>query len=242
MTREVKKKQLPEPKAEDDISELNRTLATLTALSPTEKAANLIGQAFDHSVGNMKTGETYTCCRTELARELGGKMLSVVLRGNMALLEEMLVAQAHSLDSLFCRLASQALRQENARSFEALMALALRSQNACRATIETLSTMKNPKAIALVGQANIAGIQQVNNAPQPLARAVESEDPQNKLMEVPGETNFLDSRTPAANEEEDPLLESVEALNRAENTGGKGPGRPKRIQRCRAREPAPSRP
>jgi hypothetical protein len=95
--------------------------------------------------------------------------------------------------------------------------------------------MKNPKAIALVRQANIAGIQQVNNAPQPLARAVAVENPQNKLLEVPDETNYLDTGTPAANEGEDPLLEPVEALHRAENARGKGPGKPKRIQRRRAR-------
>jgi hypothetical protein len=46
------------------------------------------------------------------------------------------------------------------------MKLALRTQSQCRATIETLSVVKNPRqAVALVGQTNIAGLQQVNNNP-----------------------------------------------------------------------------
>jgi len=42
--------------------------------------------------------------------------------------------------------------------------LALRAQNQCRATIETLSVVKNPPTATFVRQANIAaGHQQVNN-------------------------------------------------------------------------------
>lgn len=44
------------------------------------------------------------------------------------------------------------------------MKLALRAQNQCRATLQTLSELKNPRPVAFVKQANISnGPQQVNN-------------------------------------------------------------------------------
>jgi hypothetical protein len=69
------------------------------------------------------------------------------------------------------------------------MRLALKAQSQCRATIETIAEMKNPKPIAFVQQANIAhGPQQVNNtANKPIragARVRENEIPQNKLLEA----------------------------------------------------------
>jgi hypothetical protein len=65
--------------------------------------------------------------------------------------------------------------------------LALRAQSQCRATWETLSTIKNPPIAGYVKQANIArGHQQVNNAPfsaSEAPRARENADSQSKLLE-----------------------------------------------------------
>jgi transposase InsO family protein len=50
------------------------------------------------------------------------------------------------------------------------MRLALKAQSQCRATVEALAEMKNPKPVAYVQQANIAnGPQQVNNNGVPFA-------------------------------------------------------------------------
>jgi hypothetical protein len=67
------------------------------------------------------------------------------------------------------------------------MRLALKAQSQCRATLETLSVVKNPPSVAFVRQANIAnGPQQVNNGPPSAAdasRARETEIQPNKLLE-----------------------------------------------------------
>jgi hypothetical protein len=68
------------------------------------------------------------------------------------------------------------------------MRLALKAQSQCRATLETLATVKNPPVL-FAKQANIAnGPQQVNNgtpAPGP-APAGKVETISNELMEAQG--------------------------------------------------------
>ncbi len=107
--------------------------------------------------------------------------------------ESLLIAQAHTLDAIFNRMARTALSGEYLAQTEACLRLALKAQGQCRATLETLAAIKYPRSIAFVTQANIAhGPQQVNNstgetsppdAPQPASRARESEKEQSKLLE-----------------------------------------------------------
>jgi len=113
--------------------------------------------------------------------------------GSMARAEEMLLAQAHTLDELFNNLARKAHKQEYVSSYEAFLKLALKSQNQCRMTLETLSNIKNPPVV-YAKQANIAhGPQQVNNG-VPATRANENQNQPNELLEViDGER--LDTRT-----------------------------------------------
>jgi hypothetical protein len=127
------------------------------------------------------------------------------------------VAQAHTLDVLFHNMASNAQRQRGMKNTEAMMKLALRAQNQCRATIDTLPNVKNPRqAVAIVGQANIAGVQQVNNnvPAQELAPAEEIKKAPNELIEVPNEKTRLDKRTASAGAGEDPRMETVGAVHR----------------------------
>ena len=108
--------------------------------------------------------------------------------------ESSLIAQAHTLDAIFNRMARTALSCEYLAQTETYLRLALKAQGQCRATLETLAAINDPRSIAFVNQANIAhGPQQVNNsavgetspldAPQPASRARESENEQNKLLE-----------------------------------------------------------
>lgn len=77
--------------------------------------------------------------------------------------EAMLMNQATSLQSLFVRLTEQALSSKHPPEFDSYMRMALRAQNQCRTTIDTLSAIKHPP-IVYAGQTNIAhGNQQVNN-------------------------------------------------------------------------------
>jgi hypothetical protein len=77
----------------------------------------------------------------------------------------------------------------NLDASETYMRLALRAQSQSRSTLETLSVVKNPPAIAFVKQANIAnGPQQVNNGhgPTPSGRVPRVGEPsksQSKLLE-----------------------------------------------------------
>lgn len=50
--------------------------------------------------------------------------------------------------------------------------MALKAQAQCRATLEALAEIKNPRPVAFVKQANISGEhQQVNNGVQPAQKA-----------------------------------------------------------------------
>lgn len=98
----------------------------------------------------------------------------------------MLVAQAHTLDSLFNGLAQRAINAKHVDIFDRYLKLALRAQSQCRATWEALSAIKNPPVVGIFKQANIAnGPQQVNNAtpaPEGSPRARKKPNLQNKLL------------------------------------------------------------
>lgn len=86
--------------------------------------------------------------------------------GGMVRAEAMLIAQAHTLDALFCNLSRRAIGsmdEGHVEISEQYMKLALRAQSQCRSTLEALSAIKNPPVV-YAKQANIAhGPQQVNN-------------------------------------------------------------------------------
>jgi len=103
--------------------------------------------------------------------------------GDMGRSEAMLLAQAHTLDALFCGLARKSHSNSSAGYFDAAksyLQLALRAQAQAVRTIEALAELKNPKSVAFVKQANIAnGHQQVNN----YGRAGEVENEQIKQLD-----------------------------------------------------------
>ena len=84
----------------------------------------------------------------------------------LALTERILLAQAQSLNAIFCEMANKASYQSNVEIMDRLLKLGLKAQSQCRATLETLAVIKNPPVV-FAKQANIAHNQQVNNAPAP---------------------------------------------------------------------------
>ncbi|MBL8310450.1 MAG: hypothetical protein JNL19_08520 [Burkholderiales bacterium] len=87
--------------------------------------------------------------------------------GDTSDLEALLFNQALTLQAMFTTLSRRAALNtgEYLNAAETYLKLALRAQGQCRATVETLAEMKNPRPVAFVKQANIAaGHQQVNNA------------------------------------------------------------------------------
>jgi len=78
--------------------------------------------------------------------------------------EAMLTSQAHTLDAIFNNLARRAVNAEYMDHLDRYLKLALRAQSQCRATWESLITIKHPPVAGYVKQANIVhGPQQVNN-------------------------------------------------------------------------------
>jgi hypothetical protein len=76
-------------------------------------------------------------------------------------------------------LARKALAQQYFNQYQANIQLALKAQNQCRTTLQTLIQLKQPNQTAFIKQANIAnGNQQVNN------NFIASENPQNKLLDT----------------------------------------------------------
>jgi hypothetical protein len=157
------------------------------------------------------------------------KRMTTVNDGDLQGCENMLIGQAHALQSMFVHLSRRAIKQEYLKNFDAFLRLALKAQSQCRATIETLAELKYPKQATFIKQANIANQQQVNNggeakpglsdnyAPAP-ARTEDLETSQNKLLETTNEQPLerLDTRAPQATSAANSQLETVEAIYRAD--------------------------
>lgn len=104
-----------------------------------------------------------------------------IQKGDLSMAEDMLANQAIALQTLFARLTERAMTSEYMRHLEPYLKLALKAQSQCRATIETLSAIKNPPVI-YAKQANIAqGHQQVNNGAVEPSRRRENKKAQNQL-------------------------------------------------------------
>ncbi len=135
--------------------------------------------------------------------------------------ESMLIAQAHTLDGLFAKLATQALTVGNLDGMERYMRLALKAQNQSRATLQTLGEIKAPRQIAFVKQANIGNQVQVNNesgSARPHAR--KNKKAPNELLEVQhGER--LDTRAAGSAGGVDPAMAPLGEEHRAGQCGGK---------------------
>jgi hypothetical protein len=148
-------------------------------------------------------------------------------------MEDMLLAQAHTLDGLFAALATRAAMGTTVAVIEIYLRLALKAQSQSRATLQTLGELKAPKQVAFVGQANIGHQVQVNNgtsgpsttpeANTPRPRAGENKTAQNKLMEADHEQR-LDTRTTGTASGDDSTLETVAAQHRAHQRRGKSRG------------------
>jgi len=136
--------------------------------------------------------------------------------GDLAHAEAMLINQASALQAVFVRLSERAMEQAHMPNLEGFMRMALRAQSQCRATLETLATIKNPP-IVYAKQANFAaGHQQVNNAMPGPTQAREIENQQSKLSEVNHEL-LPDARTSGSECSKVPIASALGEINRAEN-------------------------
>lgn len=160
------------------------TAASKTYLKPTVTAALNI-QAWNSKIS------------VDGLRDALAEQVEKVSGGDLSRPENILLCQAHTLDLLFNELAQKAKHQSYIPSFETFLRLALKAQNQCRMTIETLSNIKNPPVV-FAKQANISqGHQQVNNnLPAQASHAKEIKIAPNELLvEAQNGSTTLDNNT-----------------------------------------------
>lgn len=151
-----------------------------------------------------------------LVNELGVQCVKVK-GGDLTRAESLLITQAHTLDAIFNELARRAALNmgEYLDATDRYLRLALKAQSQCRATLETLATIKNPPVI-FAKQANISnGPQQVNNGTMPAPAHGETSNEQNKLLEHE-HGQRLDTGTQSTAIGDDKELETVGTIDRAE--------------------------
>lgn len=144
--------------------------------------------------------------------------ISAVQQADMKEAEAMLAGQAFALNTIFTELARRSALNmgEYLDASERYMRLALKAQSQCRATLETLATVKNPPVV-FAKQANVTtGPQQINNGVAAPSRAKENQTEQNKLLETP-DGQGMDTGTTGAAISADAQLATVGAIDGTTN-------------------------
>lgn len=176
--------------------------------SPELAAYRIIGMMQPKNIADEIDAPTMLATLRDQAASMQG--------GDLAHAEAMLINQASALQAVFVRLSERAMEQAHMPNLEGFMRMALRAQSQCRATLETLATIKNPP-IVYAKQANFAaGHQQVNNAMPGPTQAREIENQQSKLSEVNHEL-LPDARTSSSECSKVPIASALGEINRAEN-------------------------
>lgn len=138
------------------------------------------------------------------------------LRTNdLAVAEDMLLSQAQVLDVLFNKYILMAGRSEYMNSLKIYSEIAFKAQRQCRASLEALAEIKNPKPYI---QNNKAQYQQVNNGvPEPHAHGGNLKQSNELLEDKSNDGQWLDTGAPETAIGNDKELEAVEAKHRAED-------------------------
>jgi hypothetical protein len=188
--------------------EVAKVLAKV-AVRPSVNAA-VVMMDYTQQLGDQDLGSLIDCLSD------GAVQMS---SGDMKRAEAMLYGQAHALQAIFTDLACRAKRQDLLKQWDAYLRMALKAQNQCRMTLETLATIKNPPVV-FARQANInnGGNQQVNNgaapaAPAGPAHAGNPEISQTELLET-SDGKRLDTGAAGAAGGADPRVEAVAKINR----------------------------
>lgn len=197
-------------------AEIGTDLATARTLTRPEIGAAAIMEKWSPDTYDINV----------LADELTAQVRAVN-EGDMRRTEGFLLSQAQALDAIFVNLMRRSMTQTTLMHWEAYMRMGMKAQSQCRATLQVLADLKNPRPLAFVRQANIAhGPQQVNNGPtagdsptntRRRARARNTGSEKNKLLEVehgqPG--GRMDTRAAQEAERSHQAVETVEAVHRA---------------------------
>jgi hypothetical protein len=150
--------------------------------------------------------------------------------GDLSRAESMLMAQATALQSIFARLVEKGMSGLTLPTFEINMRMALRAQNQCRATLETLATIKNPPVV-FAKQANVTtGPQQVNNGVVSPSHVREIEIEQSQLLTEADHGQRLDIGAPGEAISLDPAMAPLGEVDRTKKRRGKAAVSHERVQ------------
>ncbi|MBV5295412.1 MAG: hypothetical protein JZU58_24000 [Curvibacter lanceolatus] len=176
-------------------------------LSPAFNGANVV-QSFGKGLINDEAKFF------DIADELKSTFKDVKA-GNLSGMEQMLVAQATALQSMFTSLALRAQAQTQMPHLEKFMGLALKAQAQSRATIQALVELKYPRQVAFVKQLNTTtGAQQINNGTQAITRTEEKLIAPNEVKALEDErdgSTYLDAGAATAPGREDQAVAAVAA-------------------------------
>jgi len=184
----------------------------------TVMARNIIGPTVKGAVTTSAFCKVYGEAALQAMVDELGNQCKRVRDGDLTRAESLLTTQAHTLDAIFNELARRAAANmgEYINATDRYLRLALKAQSQCRATLETLATIKNPPVI-FAKQANISnGRQQVNNGTLPPVAREEKTIQPNELLEAQY-GQWMDTGTTGAAISDDKELETVGTINRAED-------------------------
>lgn len=202
------------------------------------------GASVVHSYGRNDFGQLEM---EALVRSMNDSIKDVQA-GDLSKAEAMLYGQATALQSIFTHFSRRALIQEYQNHLESFLRMALKAQNQCRMTLETLATLKNPQVV-FAKQANInnGGQQQVNNngaapgapnaATAPASRDAKPVVQQNELLEA-SHGQWLDTGATSQAGRADQVMETVGQVHRPEDGRGQGQLRTQRLQGRRVSDAA----
>lgn len=173
-TEMAAKKNKPEKVAKFPEPEPEALAVAALVLKPSSNAAAIV-QEYAKPFGEQDMGALIDTLAVSIEQVQGGDMKQC---------EAMLMGQAHALQSIFMNFSRRALKQEYQRNLESFFRMAMKAQNQCRMTLETLAAIKNPPMV-IAKQANIAhGHQQINNGTTTPAHAEKIVSQSNELLEA----------------------------------------------------------
>ncbi len=206
MTKAKKKSESKPVEATMQDGDDESTAIARIAVDPAVQAANTASHFVD-GFGDLEVADLVKVLREQT---------TAANDGDMGRAEEMLAAQAHTLDGIFNTLAVRAANNlgHYPNTVETYLKLALRAQSQSRATWETLTTIKHPPMANYVGQANITnGPQQVNNT----SRAEKKKKPPIEQLEKKDGNEWMDTGAASTTGNIDQELETVGAIHGAKN-------------------------
>ncbi|MBA3773991.1 MAG: hypothetical protein H0X13_16320 [Ramlibacter sp.] len=158
-----------------------------------------------------------------------------VVTNDLDFAKGMLISQASALDSIFNEIARRAStcligQNTNITSLDGLMRVAFKAQGQCRATLQTLGELVNPRSVVFAKQANMtSGPQQVNNGATgaPALAPVPAQEFGKSANELLGAKDGarLDTGAQGAAIGASSGLEALDAINRAKVGARQGEGR-----------------